>query len=92
MLLILSNVVFHADFSAGVHADFDVALVAADVLYLKLDRPVMIFRLDLDSVGPHDTKLYWIHELWRDLLSVLPAGDQLIELDLSEADVVLQVL
>ena len=58
MLLILSNVVFHADFSAGVHADFDVALVAADVLYLKLDRPVMIFRLDLDSVGPHDAKLY----------------------------------
>ena len=83
MLHILSNVIFHADFSAGVDADFDVALVAADVLYLKLDRSVMIFRLDLDCVRPHDAKLYWIHELWRDLLGVLPAGNKLIELDLS---------
>ena len=58
MLLILSNVVFHADLSAGMHADFDVALVAANVLYLKLDRPVMIFCLNFDSVRPHDTKLY----------------------------------
>ena len=74
MLLILSNVVFHADFSAGVYADFDVALVAADVLYLKLDGPVMVFCLNLDCVRPHDTKLYWIHELWRDLLGVLSAG------------------
>ena len=58
MLLILSNVVFHADFCAGVYADFDVALVAADVLYLKLDGPVMVFCLNLDCVRPHDTKLY----------------------------------
>ena len=58
MLLILSNVVFHADLSAGVYADFDVALVAADVLYLKLDGPVMVFRFDLDSVSTHDTELY----------------------------------
>ena len=78
MLLILSNVVFHADFSAGVHADFDVALVASDVLYLKLDRPVMIFCLNFDSVRPHDTKLYWIHELGRYLLGILPSRNQLI--------------
>ena len=92
MLFILSDVVFHADLLVDMHADFDVALVAADILNLELDGPSMVFRFDLDSVTPHYSELYWIHVLGRDLLSILPAGYKLIKLDLSEANVILQVL
>ena len=58
MLFILSDVVFHADLLVDMHADFDVALVAADILNLELDGPSMVFRFDLDSVTPHYSELY----------------------------------
>ena len=58
MLFILSYVVFHADLLVVMHADFDVALVATDVLNLELDGPVMVFSFYLDSVASHYTELY----------------------------------
>ena len=58
MLFILSNVVFHTDLFIDMHGDFDVTLVTTDVLYLKLDGPMVVFCFDLDSVSPHDAKLY----------------------------------
>ena len=58
MLFKLSNVVFLADLLVVMHADFDVTLVASDVLNLELDGPVMAFRFDLDIVTPHDAELY----------------------------------
>ena len=58
VLLILSDVVFHANLRGDVHADFEVALVAANVLYLQLDGPVVAFSFNLDNVRTHDTEFY----------------------------------
>ena len=75
MLLILFNVVVHADLWSAVNTDLDIALIAANVLYLQLEGPIMVLRIDFDSVGAHDAKLYGVHELWRYLLCVLPSRD-----------------
>ena len=57
VLLILFSVVFDADLRVGAHANLDVALVAANVLQLQLERSFMVFRINLDSVGAHDAEL-----------------------------------